>query len=294
MRRLEDPSLIILDIQSVSAAAGVPKIATGLDANKKVSGRKRGLSVDVLGLIIGVVVLAASARDNAAGTTLLDQAAERCGMRLEKARVDQGFKGEVVIHGAWLDVTIEVVRPNRADQGKGFVPQPKRWVVEQTNATLLLHRRPAREYDHLPDTSASRAYWASTANMTRRLTTPSPTWRDTLGWLSERHRTPHRPPGPARRGHRPGRGPTRSDRVPHRCSGRERSAPCGSGHHSKNHHGAHTNRSRTRSVRGQHPVRSGNLDVCCLPTAPMAMAAVRGCQGRLLPGPPPSPAAVHG
>ncbi len=77
-RRLEDPSLLIIDTQSVRAAAGVPKITTGLDANKKVSGRKRGLAVDVLGLIIGVVVLAASAHDNAAGTALLDQAAERC------------------------------------------------------------------------------------------------------------------------------------------------------------------------------------------------------------------------
>jgi hypothetical protein len=36
----------------------------------------------VPGLIIGVVVLAASAQDNAAGTALLDQAAERCGIRL--------------------------------------------------------------------------------------------------------------------------------------------------------------------------------------------------------------------
>jgi hypothetical protein len=28
---------------------------------------------------------------------------------------------------------------------------------------------------------ASRVYWASVANMTRRLTTPAPSWRDTLG-----------------------------------------------------------------------------------------------------------------
>ncbi|MEU1408371.1 IS5 family transposase [Streptomyces sp. NPDC005728] len=179
-RRLEDPSLVIIDTQSVRAAAGVPKTTTGLDANKKVSGRKRGLAVDVLGLIIGIVVLAASTHDNAAGTALLDQAAERCGMRLEKALVDQGFKDEVVIHGALRDIDVEAVRRNPADQGKGFVPQPKRWVVEQTNRTLLLHRRLAREYDHRPDTSVSRVYWASTANMTRRLTTPSPTWRDTL------------------------------------------------------------------------------------------------------------------
>jgi hypothetical protein len=49
------------------------------------------------------------------------------------------------------------------------------------NGTLMLHRRLAREYDHRPDTSASRVYWASIANMTRRLTTPAPAWRDTLG-----------------------------------------------------------------------------------------------------------------
>ncbi|MGW3851594.1 IS5 family transposase, partial [Streptomyces fagopyri] len=116
-RRLEDPSLVIIDTQSVRAAAGVPKTTTGLDANKKVSGRKRGLVVDVGGLTIGVVVLAASTHDNAAGTALLDQAAERCGMRLEKALVDQGFKDEVVIHGALLDIDVEVVRRNPADQG---------------------------------------------------------------------------------------------------------------------------------------------------------------------------------
>ncbi len=129
---------MIIDTQSVRAAAGVAKTTTGLDANKKVSGRKRGLAVDVMGLITGVVVLAASAHDNAAGAALLDRVSERCGMRLEKALVDQGFKDEVVIHGALLDIDVEVVRRNPADQGKGFAPQPKRWVVEQTNGTLML------------------------------------------------------------------------------------------------------------------------------------------------------------
>jgi hypothetical protein len=76
-RRLEDPSLVIIDTQSVRVAAGVPKETTGLDANKKTPGRKRGLAVDVLGLIIGVVIVAASAHDNEAGIALLDQAAER-------------------------------------------------------------------------------------------------------------------------------------------------------------------------------------------------------------------------
>jgi len=144
-RQLEDPSLVILDTQSVRAAAGVPKTTTGLDANKKVSGRKRGLAVDVLGLVIGVVVLAASAHDNTAGTALLGQVTERCGMRLEKALVDQGFKDEVLIHGALLDIDVEIVYRNPDDHGRGFVPQPKRWIVEQVNGTLMLHRRLARE-----------------------------------------------------------------------------------------------------------------------------------------------------
>jgi transposase len=171
----------VIDTQSVRAAAGVPRTTTGLDANKKVSGRKRGLAVDVLGLIIGVVVMAASAHDNAAGIALFGQAAERCGMRLEKALVDQGFKEAVIVHGALLGIDVEVVRRNPADQGKGFVPQPKRWVVEQRNGTLMVYRRLAREYDQRPDTSASRVYWASTVNMARRLTTPTPAWRDTIG-----------------------------------------------------------------------------------------------------------------
>ncbi len=53
--------------------------------------------------------------------------------------------------------------------------------MEQVNGTLMLHRELAREYDHRPGTSASRVCWASIANMTRRLTTPSPAWRDTIG-----------------------------------------------------------------------------------------------------------------
>jgi hypothetical protein len=84
-----------------------------------------------MGLVIGVVVLAASAHDNAAGTVLLDQAAER-------------------------------------------------WVVEQANGTLMLCRHLARKGDHRPGNSASRVYGAAAANMTRRLTTPTPAWRDTL------------------------------------------------------------------------------------------------------------------
>lgn len=43
--------------------------------SKKVSGRKRGLAVDVFGLVIAVVVMAASAHDHMVVTALLDRVA---------------------------------------------------------------------------------------------------------------------------------------------------------------------------------------------------------------------------
>ncbi|MFD8888321.1 IS5 family transposase [Streptomyces erythrochromogenes] len=176
-RRLEDPTLVVLDTQSIHAAAGVPASTTGRDPAKRVPGRKRGLAVDVLGLVIAVVVLAASAHDNTAGVALLDQVAEHTGGSVNKALVAQGFKNQVTAHGAGLGIDVETVQRN--PQEKGFVPQPKRWRVEQTYGILILHRRLVRDYEHRPASSASRVYWAMTHVMARRLTGKNtPTWRE--------------------------------------------------------------------------------------------------------------------
>lgn len=176
-RRLEDPTLVVLDTRSVHAAAGVPTATTGLDPAKRVSGRKRGLAVDVLGLVIAVVVVAANTHDNAAGIALSDQVAEHTGGTVRTALVDQGFKNQVVAHGAGPGIDVEIVERN--PQQKGFVPLPKRWRVEQTYAILILHRRLVRDYEHRPASSASRVHWAMTHVMARRLTgTNTPTWRE--------------------------------------------------------------------------------------------------------------------
>ncbi|MFF3991473.1 IS5 family transposase [Streptomyces sp. NPDC001797] len=176
-RRLEDPTLVILDTQSVRAATGVPAATRGKDAANRVPGRKRGLAVDVLGLVIAVTVLAASVHDNAAGITLLDQVAVAAGGSVSKALVDQGFKNQVVTHGAALGIDVEIVQRNPEEQE--FVPQPKRWRVEQTFGILILHRRLVRDYEHRPASSASRVYWAMTHVIARRLTdTNTLTWRD--------------------------------------------------------------------------------------------------------------------
>ncbi|KAF5999215.1 IS5 family transposase [Streptomyces sp. WAC00263] len=173
--RKADPSLVVLDTQSLHAAAGVPADTTGKDAAKKVPGRKRGLAVDVLGLVIAVVVLAASAHDNAAGIALLDKVAADTDT-VQKALVDQGFKTAVIDHGQKVGIDVEVVERNPA--ASGFVPQPKRWVVEQVNGIIMLHRRLVRDYEHRPASAESRVYWAISDRMARMLTaTSTPTWR---------------------------------------------------------------------------------------------------------------------
>ncbi|MEU8890666.1 IS5 family transposase [Streptomyces sp. NPDC048442] len=165
-RRSADPSLIVMDTQSIHAAVGVPADTTGKDASKKVPGRKRCLAVDVSGLVVEAVVLHASAH-NTAGIALLNGVAAQCDT-VKKALVDQGFKKTLVDHGKYLGIDVEIVERNPAE--KGFVPQAKRWIVEQTNGILLFYRRLVRDYEHRLTTSRSRVFWAMTSVMARRLT----------------------------------------------------------------------------------------------------------------------------
>jgi transposase len=175
--RAEDPTAVVLDTQSIRAASHVPATTTGKDAAKRVSGRKRGLAVDTLGLIIAVVVMAASVTDNVIGVELLDGVLAHT-PTVTKAWVDSGFKDDVAIYGAVHGIDVEQVK--RSDTTAGFVPVKRRWVVEQTNGILMLHRRLTREYESSPASSVSRTLWASTANLVRRLTgTSTPSWRHT-------------------------------------------------------------------------------------------------------------------
>lgn len=166
-KRLADPSLVVLDTQSIHVAVGVPATTPGRDAAKRVPGRKRCLAVDVLGLVIDCVVLPASAHENTAGIALLDGVIEQCDT-VKKALVDQGFKKKVVEHGTNVGIDVEIVERNPDD--KGFVPQAKRWIVEQTNGILMFYRRLVRDYEHRPASSRSRVLWAMTSVMSRRLT----------------------------------------------------------------------------------------------------------------------------
>src|SRR5690242_10835286 len=57
-----EPTAAVIDSQSVRAADTVPKASRGWDNAKKVNGRKRHIAVDTAGLILAVVVTAASVK----------------------------------------------------------------------------------------------------------------------------------------------------------------------------------------------------------------------------------------
>src|SRR5260370_28014182 len=65
------PTAAIIDSQSVKAADTVGQDSRGYDAGKKIEGRKRHLAVDVMGLILCVLVTAASVQDRDGARPLL-------------------------------------------------------------------------------------------------------------------------------------------------------------------------------------------------------------------------------
>jgi transposase len=58
-----EPAAAVIDSQSVRAADSVPKVTRGWDNAKKVNGRKRHIAVDTAGLLLAVVITAASVQD---------------------------------------------------------------------------------------------------------------------------------------------------------------------------------------------------------------------------------------
>jgi transposase len=171
------PSAAIIDTQSVKTSGNVPARDQGTDAAKKIIGRKRGIITDTLGLLLAVAVMAASVTENKAGTGLLSQA-KAAYPSITKAWADEGFKNQVIEHGAGLGIDVEIV-PRRSDV-KGFHVLKRRWVVERTFGWLMAHRRLARDYETLARSAESMIYIAMTDNLAKRITGETqPTWRDT-------------------------------------------------------------------------------------------------------------------
>jgi len=157
----------VVDSQSLRAADTVGADQRGYDAGKRTNGTKRHIVVDTLGLLLVVLVTAASVQDRDGGRRLLDR------LRFAMPSValvfaDGGYAGRLV---RWatdrLRLMIEVVR-KPADQ-QGFAVLPRRWVVERTLSWLMRCRRLVRDYERLPESHEAMVKWAMIGLMTRRL-----------------------------------------------------------------------------------------------------------------------------
>ncbi|MEW1914604.1 IS5 family transposase [Kitasatospora sp. NPDC085895] len=165
--RNPEPTACVIDAQSVKTAPSVPIETQGIDAGKRIVGRKRSIVVDTLGLLLLVMVTAASVSDNDAGKQLLTQLAASH-PTITKAWVDTGYKTQAIEHGAKLGIDVDVVPRN--PQVKGFSVVPRRWVVERTFGWIMMHRRLARDYETKPEHSESMIRLAMISNLAKRAT----------------------------------------------------------------------------------------------------------------------------
>ncbi|NJO50662.1 MAG: IS5 family transposase, partial [Leptolyngbyaceae cyanobacterium RM2_2_4] len=168
--RQPSPSEAIIDSQSVKSAAMVSQ-QVGFDGGKLLTGRKRFLTVDTLGLVLRVWVTAANVGERQGGKKVLKrvkQMGKGVG-RLHTIWTDGGFDGAPFM--MWvMDVCRWIVQVvPRPEQTKGFVLLKKRWVVERTFGWLMGCRRLVRDYELLPETSETFIYLAMIRIMIRRL-----------------------------------------------------------------------------------------------------------------------------
>jgi transposase len=175
--RAAEPTAAIVDTQSVKTSTNPPLETQGTDAAKLIVGRKRSIATDALGLLLAVIVCAASVSENNAGIRVLNQA-KALHPTITKTWVDQGFKNRFVEHAATLGIDAEVVTRN--PEARGFHVLKRRWVVERTIGWLMLHRRLARDYETLPESSEAMIHLAMIDNVSKRITgEATPTWRGT-------------------------------------------------------------------------------------------------------------------
>jgi len=163
--RADTASAAIIDSQSAKTTE--TRGERGYDAGKKVKGRKRHILVDTLGLLIAVVITAASVQDRDGAKLVFAEA--RGETRLKLIWADGGYRGALVNttkeEFGW---DLEIVKRN--DDVKGFKVLPHRWIVERTFGWIGRYRLFCREHEATIASSKTDIHIAMAHIMVRRLT----------------------------------------------------------------------------------------------------------------------------
>jgi putative transposase len=130
-----------------------------------VTGRKRHIVVDTLGLLLAVVVHAADIQDRDGAKLVLKRMRGRFA-RLRLIVADGGYAGTLVEWATrvcrW---TVQIVKHT----AHTFTVLPFRWIVERTFAWLGRYRRLSRDYEGLAETSETMIQIAMINLMLHRL-----------------------------------------------------------------------------------------------------------------------------
>jgi transposase len=165
--RKAGPTAAVIDSQSVKGSEMIARPRRGYDAGKKINGTKRHIAVDTAGLLLAVLVTAASVQDRDAARPLLWNL-RRTFPAVTLAWADGGYAGKLVTWAKTrLRLTLEIVK--RPDDLHTFKVLPRRWVAGRTLAWITRHRRTVRDYERLPGHHETYVHWAMIIVMTRRL-----------------------------------------------------------------------------------------------------------------------------
>jgi putative transposase len=162
------PRSSAVDSQSVKTAGQGG--AKGYDAGKKVSGRKRHIWVDSLGLLLAVLVTAADVHDARAACDLL--AGGRLWdelPRLEVVYADSQYRAGCLREDVFDLAPFRLHVVSRPEGAEGFVRLPQRWVAERTFAWLGRSRRLFKDSERQPESSEAMIRISMIHMMLRRL-----------------------------------------------------------------------------------------------------------------------------
>lgn len=142
----------------------------GYDGGKKIWGVKRHIVVDSLGLLLVVMITAASLDDGTGSPGVLGRLTAAHRSRLEAVRGDTKYRNHAL--DAWMEAmsvryVVEVIE--RPPGSVGYVKLPKRWVVERTFAWIGRCRRNSRDYELYPHSSEAFIKIGSIHLMLKRL-----------------------------------------------------------------------------------------------------------------------------